>query len=523
MTPTTKESQRAELHKTIWRIANDLRGSVDGWDFKTYVLGMLFYRFISENLDSFLTRAERDAGNADFHYATLSDAEAEFARKDTVEEKGFFILPSHLFANVRKRAASDENLNETLDAVFKAIEGSAVGAASENDIKGLFADLDVNSAKLGNTVPQRNQKLVKLLDAIGELNLGNFEDNTIDLFGDAYEYLMQMYAAVAGKSGGEYYTPQEVSELLARITVVGKTEVNKVYDPAVGSGSLLLKFQKALGPGKVRQGYFGQEINLTTYNLARINMFLHDVPYEMFNLAHGDTLTDPAHWDDEPFEAIVSNPPYSINWEGDANPLLINDPRFSPAGVLAPKSKADLAFTMHILHWLAVNGTAAIVEFPGVMYRSGAEAKIRKYLVDNNYVDAVIQLPPDLFFGTTIATCILVLKKSKTTNDVLFIDASAEFTRSGNKNKLTDAHQKRILDALVAREDVDHFTKAVPNDEIGEQGYLLSVSSYVEAEDTRVATDITALNAEIARIVARQSELRAAIDDIVADLEGAKE
>ena len=522
MTPTTKESQRAELHKTIWRIANDLRGSVDGWDFKTYVLGMLFYRFISENLDSFLTKAEREAGNADFHYATLSDAEAEFARKDTVEEKGFFILPSHLFANVRQRAAADENLNETLDAVFKAIEGSAVGAASENDIKGLFADLDVNSQKLGNTVPQRNQKLIKLLDAIGDLNLGNFEDNTIDLFGDAYEYLMQMYAAVAGKSGGEYYTPQEVSELLARITVVGKTEVNKVYDPAVGSGSLLLKFQKVLGPGKVRQGYFGQEINLTTYNLARINMFLHDVPYEQFDLAHGDTLTEPAHWDDEPFEAIVSNPPYSINWEGDSNPLLINDPRFSPAGVLAPKSKADLAFTMHILHWLAVNGTAAIVEFPGVMYRSGAEAKIRKYLVDNNFVDAVIQLPPDLFFGTTIATCILVLKKSKTTNDVLFIDASAEFTRSGNKNRLTDAHQRRILDALVKRQGALHFAKTVPNVEIAGRDYLLSVSSYVEAEDARVDTDIAALNAEIARIVARQSELRAAIDKIVADLDGAE-
>ncbi|CAN5405808.1 type I restriction-modification system subunit M [soil metagenome] len=519
MTPTTREAQRAELHKTIWRIANDLRGSVDGWDFKTYVLGMLFYRFISENLDSFLTKGEREAGNADFHYSALSDAEAEFARKETVEEKGFFILPAHLFANVRKRAAADENLNETLDAVFKAIEGSAVGAASENDIKGLFADLDVNSAKLGNTVSQRNQKLVKLLDAIGDLNLGSFEDNTIDLFGDAYEYLMQMYAAVAGKSGGEYYTPQEVSELLARITVVGKTEVNKVYDPAVGSGSLLLKFQKVLGPGKVRKGYFGQEINLTTYNLARINMFLHDVPYEQFDFAHGDTLTDPAHLDDEPFEAIVSNPPYSIKWEGDANPLLINDPRFAPAGVLAPKSKADLAFTMHILHWLAVNGTAAIVEFPGVMYRGGAEAKIRKYLVDNNYVDAVIQLPPDLFFGTTIATCILVLKKSKTTNDVLFIDASAEFTRSGNKNKLTDSHQQRILDAFVARENVEHFTKLVLNADLAERRYLLSVSSYVDAEDSRVATDIRALNADIGTIVARQAELRSAIDAIIADLE----
>jgi type I restriction enzyme M protein len=522
MTPATKEAQRAELHRTIWRIANDLRGSVDGWDFKSYVLGLLFYRFISENLTAYLNQLERNAGIPDFSYAALADSDAEFGRKDTVEEKGFYILPSQLFENVCKRAANDENLNETLDAVFKAIEGSAVGADSEDDIKGLFADLDVNSAKLGNTVAQRNQKLVKLLHAIGDLNLGDFADHEIDAFGDAYEYLMQMYAADAGKSGGEYYTPQEVSELLARITVVGKTEVNKVYDPAVGSGSLLLKFQRILGPGKVRKGFFGQEINLTTYNLARINMFLHDVPYEQFNLAHGDTLLHPAHWDDEPFEAIVSNPPYSIRWEGDANPLLINDQRFAPAGVLAPKSKADLAFTMHILSWLAVNGTAAIVEFPGVLYRGGAEQKIRKYLIDNNYVDTVIQLPPDLFFGTTIATCILVLKKSKTTNDVLFIDASKEFTRSGNKNKLTEAHQEKILDAFTNRKNIDHFAKVVPNTEIAERDYLISVSSYVEAEDTREVVDIKALNTEIEQIVARQAELRTAIDEIVADLENSK-
>ncbi len=521
MPPVTREQQRAELHKTIWRIANDLRGSVDGWDFKSYVLGMLFYRFISENLTAYLNELERKADQPDFDYTELSDADAEFGRKVTVEEKGFYILPSELFVNVRARAAKDENLNETLQRVFKNIEGSAVGADSEDDIKGLFDDLDVNSQKLGPTVAKRNERLVKLLDAIGELNLGDFTTHEIDAFGDAYEYLMQMYASEAGKSGGEYYTPQEVSELLARITVVGKTEVNKVYDPAVGSGSLLLKFQKILGPGKVRKGFFGQEINLTTYNLARINMFLHDVPYEQFDLAHGDTLIDPQHWDDEPFEAIVSNPPYSIHWDGDANPLLINDPRYAPAGVLAPKSKADLAFTMHILSWLAVNGTAAIVQFPGVMYRGGAEAKIRKYLIDNNYVDAVIQLPPDLFFGTTIATCILVLKKSKKDNAVLFIDGSAEFVRGGNKNRLTAANQQRILDAFIAREDIEHFAKLVPNSELAGRDYLLSVSSYVEAEDTREAVDITALNAEIARIVARQSELRTAIDEIVADLEGA--
>ncbi|TFD27351.1 type I restriction-modification system subunit M [Cryobacterium lyxosi] len=519
MAPTTREAQRAQLHKTIWRIANDLRGSVDGWDFKSYVLGMLFYRFISENLSAYINAGEHDAGSH-LDYSTLNDADAEPARAEVVREKGFFILPSELFTNVRKRAALDENLNETLEHVFKNIEGSAVGADSEGDIKGLFDDLEVNSTKLGSTVAKRNEKLVKLLDAIGELPLGNFEDNSIDLFGDAYEYLMQMYASSAGKSGGEYYTPQEVSELLARITVVGKTSVNKVYDPAVGSGSLLLKFAKVLGKENVRQGFYGQEINLTTYNLARINMFLHDVNYADFNLAYGDTLIDPAHWDDEPFEAIVSNPPDSIKWDGDANPLLINDPRFAPAGVLAPKSKADLAFTMHILSWLAVNGTAAIVEFPGVLYRSGAEQKIRKYLVDNNYVDAVIQLPPDLFFGTTIATCIIVLKKSKNDNAVLFIDASAEFKRGGNKNKLTDKHQKRILDAFTIRGNTDHFARLMPNEDIAANDYNIAVSSYVEEEDTREVIDIAGLNAEIASIVDRQADLRISIDAIVADLEG---
>lgn len=519
--PVTSEAQRNEVHKMIWKIANDLRGSVDGWDFKSYVLGILFYRFISENLTSYLNQQERAAGNGDFDYSSLSDKEAEFGRVETVAEKGFYILPSELFVNVRRRAKNDENLNETLERVFNNIEGSAVGTASEDDLKGLFDDLDVNSAKLGASVAKRNEKLVKLLDAIGDLTLGNFEDNSIDLFGDAYEYLMQMYASSAGKSGGEYYTPQEVSELLAKLTLVGKTQVNKVYDPAAGSGSLLLQFAKVLGKENIRQGFFGQEINLTTYNLARINMFLHDLNYEKFNIAHGDTLTDPAHWDDEPFEAIVSNPPYSIRWDGDSNPLLINDPRFTPAGVLAPQSKADLAFTMHMLSWLATDGTAAIVEFPGVLYRGGAEQKIRKYLIDNNYIDAVIQLPPDLFFGTTIATCIIVLKKSKKDNSVLFIDGTNEFERTGNKNKLKPHHIERILAAFTARTDEEHFTKLVPASVLAENGFNISVSSYVDKVDTSVAVDITALNAQIAEIVARQSELRTQIDAIVADLEGA--
>jgi type I restriction enzyme M protein len=306
MPDSRKEQERAELHRTIWNIANDLRGSVDGWDFKQYVLGILFYRYISENLTSYINAGEHETGDASFDYAKLSDGEAESAREDLVKTKGFFILQSELFENVRRRAAGDENLNETLEKVFGNIESSAQGTDSEENFKGLFDDIDVTSNKLGNTVAKRNEKLVKLLNGVGDMKLGDYKDNTIDAFGDAYEFLMGMYASHAGKSGGEYYTPQEVSELLTRVALVGKTEVNKVYDPACGSGSLLLKFAKILGKENVRLGFFGQEINITTYNICRINMFLHDIDYDKFDIAHGDTLTDPLHWDDEPFEAIVS-------------------------------------------------------------------------------------------------------------------------------------------------------------------------------------------------------------------------
>jgi len=516
----TKEQEREELHRTIWQIANDLRGSVDGWDFKSYVLGLLFYRFISENLTSYINKEEQRTGNNNFDYTKISDNDAEFGRADTVKEKGFYILPSGLFENVRRNAKSDANLNETLSNVFKNIENSAKGTESEDDLRGLFDDIDVNSNKLGGTVTKRNELLTKIIEAIGDLRLGDYQDNTNDLFGDAYEFLMTMYASNAGKSGGEFFTPQEVSELLAEITVVGKKQVNKVYDPACGSGSMLLKFAKVLGKENVRQGFFGQEINITTYNLCRINMFLHDINYEKFDIAHGDTLLEPKHWDDEPFDCIVSNPPYSIKWDGDSNPLLINDPRFSPAGVLAPKSKADLAFTMHMLSWLSTSGTAAIVEFPGVLYRSGAEQKIRKYLIDNNYVDTVIQLPPDLFFGTSIATCIIVLKKSKKDNATLFIDASAEFVRGGNKNKLTEANREKILNAFIERKDNAHFAKLVLNSDIAENEYNIAVSSFVEQENTTEEVDILKLNAHIAEIVIKQNKLRIAIDEIVADLEG---
>lgn len=511
-----KEYEREELHKTIWKIANELRGSVDGWDFKQYVLGFLFYRFISENLTNYINELEPDDN---FDYAALSDDQAEYGRIETLKEKGFYILPSELFVNVRKRAKSDKDLNVTLNNIFNNIENSAKGTDSEDDMKGLFDDIDVNSNKLGNTVNERNNKLVKLLDAVGDLPLGNYHDNTIDVFGDAYEYLMTMYASNAGKSGGEFFTPQEVGELLARIVLIDKTEVNKVYDPCVGSGGLLLKFAKILGKENVKQGFFGQEINLTTYNLCRINMFLHDINYNKFNIARGDTLIDPKHWDDEPFDAIVSNPPYSIKWAGKSNPLLINDERFAPAGILAPESKADLAFTLHMLSWLSAKGTAAIVEFPGVLYRGGAEGKIRKYLIDNNFVDTVIQLPPDLFFGTSIATCILVLKKNKTENNVLFIDASEEFVRNTNKNKLSDTNIENIVNIIKDRKDVENKAIVVPNEEIANNDYNISVNSYLKTTNNEVEIDIVELNKHIEEIVSKQSQVRKELDSIIQELE----
>jgi type I restriction enzyme M protein len=531
-----KEQERAELHKTIWQIANDLRGSVDGWDFKQYVLGMLFYRFISENLVTYIDKNQKASGDVHFSYEKLSDEDAETAREQVVSEKGFFILPSELFSNVVKKADQDENLNVTLEKIFKDIESSASGTESEKNMRGLFDDIDVNSNKLGGTVVEKNNRLRKLMKAIDDLKLGKYEDNTIDAFGDAYEFLMTMYAANAGKSGGEFFTPQEVSELLTRLALIDfgnqytdkdgkvvvpdKTHVEKVYDPACGSGSLLLKFAKILGKDNVELGFFGQEINLTTYNLARINMFLHDINFEKFSIGYGDTLQSPIHWDDKPFDAIVSNPPYSIKWEGDANPLLINDERFAPAGVLAPKSKADYAFVMHILSWLSSNGTASIVEFPGILYRGGAEQKIRKYLIDNNYVDSVIQLPSDLFFGSTISTAIMVLRKNKKDNKIHFVDASKEFVRIDIKNKLSPANITKILDSVRYKSNKDYFSRYVDVNEVIEKEYNLAVNTYIEAASSNEVIDIYKLNLKIKEIVNRVDLLRKAIDDIVANLEG---
>ena len=510
MADSKKEQEREELHRAIWAIADELRGAVDGWDFKNYVLGTMFYRYISENLTNYINRGEHAAGNLDFDYARMSDSDAEEAREGLVEEKGFFILPSELFCNVRMRASMDVNLNE---------KESAKGSQSESSFAGLFDDFDVNSNKLGSTVARRNERLAKLLDGIALMRLGSVDEHDIDAFGDAYEYLMTMYASNAGKSGGEFFTPADVSELLTRLGTVGKKKINKVYDPACGSGSLLLKALKVLGKDAVVTGFFGQEINITTYNLCRINMFLHDVGFDKFDVACEDTLTNPQHWDDEPFELIVSNPPYSIKWAGDDNPLLINDPRFAPAGVLAPKSKADMAFIMHALSWLAPNGTAAIVCFPGIMYRGGAEQKIRKYLIDNNFVDCVIQLPSNLFFGTTIATCIMVMKKGKQDNKVLFINATNECIKITNNNKLTQENIQHIVDAYTNRESIDYYCKLASYEDVVEQDYSLAISTYVEQQDTREKIDIEALNARIEEIEQRGHLLRIAVNKIVTDLQ----
>ena len=510
--------EREELHKTIWKIANELRGSVDGWDFKQYVLGLLFYRFISENIENYVNENQRKAGLSDFKYRDITDDEALLGKSQILEEKGFFILPSELFCNIRKGADKNENLNVVISNVFNNIEASARGTASEDDVKGLFDDFTIDN-KLGNTVDERNEKLVKLLNAIGDLNFGDYTDNNIDLFGDAYEFLMTMYASSAGKSGGEFFTPQEVGELLARIVIMNKTSVNKVYDPACGSGGLLLKFAKILGKENVREGFFGQEINLTTYNLARINMFLHNINYNNFSIERGDTLIHPAHWNDEPFDAIVSNPPYSIKWAGKENPILINDERFAPAGVLAPTSKADLAFTMHMLSWLSPKGTAAIVEFPGVLYRGGAEQKIRQYMIDNNFVDTVIQLPSDLFFGTSIATCVLVLKKNKTDNNILFVDATNECVRTTNKNKLSDENIESIVSLLKDRKSVENKSYLATYEEVKDNDYNISVNSYLKTASEDTTIDIEEVNKKLSQVVPRQQKIREELEAIIKKLE----
>ena len=516
------EELKNELGSLIWRMATNLvhGGKVSPVQFMDYTLGALFYRFISENITDYCNQLMADAGVPNPDYANMNDATAENARDQIINAKGFFILPSQLFINVANGASKNTELNTTLANNFKAIEQSAIGKPSENDVKGLFSNFNTNDNGLGTTVGERNELLTTLLESVRDLNFTTYIESGLDVFGICYEHLIKMYALNSGTKGGEFYTPSEVSYLLAKIAAAGRKTVNKVYDPACGSGSLLLNFNLVLGAKNVEDGFYGQEINLKTYNLCRMNMFLHNVNYDHFDIQLGDTLRNPLHTDEEPFDAIVSNPPYSIPWDGDNDATLINDPRFAPAGVLAPRSKADFAFTMHMLSWLSAQGTAAIVEFPGILYRSGAEQKIRRYLVSNNYVDTVIQLPQNLFFGTSIATCLLILKKNKSDNRVCFIDASNEFGHEGNKNKLTAENIDRIYNAYMSKEEDAHFCHVVTTADIESENFNLSVSTYVEQEDTREKVDIKELNQRIAEIVAREQKLRTDIDAIVKELEG---
>lgn len=513
----TSTQQRAALQRQIWAIANEVRGAVDGWDFKQYVLGALFYRFISENFASYI-----EGGDESVDYAKLDDSViTPDIKDDAIKTKGYFIYPSQLFSNIVAHANHNDNLNTDLANIFADIEASANGYPSEVDIKGLFADFDTTSNRLGSTVKDKNTRLAAVLQGVAELDFGNFEDNQIDLFGDAYEFLISNYAANAGKSGGEFFTPQHVSKLIAQLAMHKQTSVNKIYDPACGSGSLLLQAKKHFDSHIIQDGFYGQEINHTTYNLARMNMFLHNINYDKFNIAYGDTLLNPLHNLDKPFDAIVSNPPYSVKWIGSDDPTLINDERFAPAGVLPPKSKADFAFVLHALSHLSAKGRAAIVCFPGIFYRGGAEKKIRQYLVENNYVETVIALAPNLFFGTTIAVNILVLSKSKTDNNTQFIDASELFKKETNTNTLLDEHVEKIMAVFDSKEEVEHFTKNASAEDIAGKDFNLSVSSYVEAKDTREIISIDEVNAELKATVANITRLRGEIDSIVAQIEGA--
>ncbi|WP_161531226.1 type I restriction-modification system subunit M [Riemerella anatipestifer] len=513
----TNIAQRQQLQNNIWKIANEVRGAVDGWDFKQFVLGTLFYRFISENFANYI-----EAGDESINYAALpNEVITPEIKEDAIKTKGYFIYPSQLFVNIAKHANTNPNLNTDLKAIFDAIESSANGYPSESDIKGLFADFDTTSTRLGNTVEQKNARLAAVLKGVEELNFGNFEENHIDLFGDAYEFLISNYAANAGKSGGEFFTPQHVSKLIARLAMHKQQKVNKIYDPAAGSGSLLLQAKKHFDNHIIEEGFFGQEINHTTYNLARMNMFLHNINYDKFEIVLGDTLTAPQFGNQKPFDAIVSNPPYSIKWIGSDDPTLINDERFAPAGVLAPKSKADFAFVLHALSYLSAKGRAAIVCFPGIFYRGGAEQKIRKYLVDNNYVETVISLAPNMFYGTSIAVNILVLSKHKTDNKTQFIDASGEdfFKKVTNNNVLEDHHIERIIDIFDTKEEVPHVSATVDNAKVADNDYNLSVSSYVKPKDTREKPDIKTLNKEIDQTVGKINQLRAEIDAIIKEIE----
>ncbi|QCZ36599.1 type I restriction-modification system subunit M [Mycoplasma nasistruthionis] len=525
--PNLNNTHKTELRKAVMAIANKNRGKLNSYEFAPYVFGALFYRFLSTKITNYINEQEQDVQNYNYEldFETFSDenisnnSDIKETVKYIADDLGYFIKPSDLFNNVLKKVDTNENLNQDLRRIFVSIVESSKGKDSEEDFEGLFDTFDFNKSALGNNLSEKNEFFAYILKEINNIPIDSVEDSGIDVFGEVYEYLISAYGNDSNREAGAYFTPETVSVLLSKIVTNGKTEIDSIYDPTCGTGSLLLQTRKIHGEGFVKNGYFGQEIKNESYNLARMNMFLHDLNFTEFKIRLGDTLKEP-YFVNQKFEAVVSNPPYSLKWNLDKNPVLLQDERFQNAGVLAPSSKADLAFVLHSLHYLSAKGVAAIVCFPGVFHRGGAEQKIRQYLVENNYIDTIIELPQNLFFGTGISTYILVMKKNKQNDrNIMFINASKLFKKEGKHNILTDENIAQIIDLFSSRKEEQYLSKIVTPDEIKENNYNLSVSNYVEIENTKPVIDIKELNAKIKATSKKINELRAEIDQIIEELE----
>ena len=517
------EAQKQRLEAQLWKIANELRGKMDADEFRDYILGFIFYKYLSEKQYLFANRLLETEDVKNFALVTdVGDLEA--IREESLEKLGYFLKPSELFSAIAKRGnikvdeddeeAAGNFILEDLQAILNAIEQSTMGHDSESDFNKLFEDIDLASTKLGRTPAARNTLIAKVL---AHLDLINFrlEEVDADVLGDAYEYLIAQFASGAGKKAGEFYTPQQVSRILSKIVTLGKTKIKSAYDPACGSGSLLLRIAKEAEVG----GFYGQELNRTTYNLARMNMILHDVHFSRFDIQQEDTLEEPQHIM-ERFEAVVANPPFSAKWKGADNPLNETDDRFSIYGRLAPSSKADFAFVQHMIHQLADNGTAAIVLPHGVLFRGAAEGAIREYIIkEQNYLDAVIGLPPNLFYGTTIPACILVFKKCRVHDgDIIFIDASRDFEKIGNQNFLTDIHVEKIMETYAKRLNIERYSHIALLSEVAENGYNLNIPRYVDTFEEEDAVDLDAVTHALQAIEADMAKIDESISEFAREL-----
>ncbi|WP_419885727.1 type I restriction-modification system subunit M [Paenibacillus sp. B-A-8] len=496
---TTTELQRkqqADLHKKLWDMANDLRGQMEAYEFKNYILGLIFYRYLSEKTETRVSKLLEEDGI--IYAKAWKDEEYRNALSDElIQQIGYVIEPEYLFSNMIAEIGKGDQGKfdiEMLQRAINAVTESTLGAASQDDFQHLFDDMDLASSKLGRDVKSRSKLIAKIMININDIPFLH-EDIEIDVLGDAYEYLIGQFAATAGKKAGEFYTPQQVSKILAKIVTIGKKDLRSVYDPTCGSASLVLRVGKEVNVRK----FFGQEKTSTTYNLARMNMLLHDVSYQNFDIQNGDTLEEPKHLD-ERFEAVVANPPYSAKWSSDAK--FLNDERFSAYGRLAPASKADFAFVQHMIHQLDDNGTMAVVLPHGVLFRGAAEGVIRKYLIgDKNYLDAVIGLPANIFFGTSIPTCILVFKKCRKDDDnILFIDASNEFERGKNQNRLRDEDVEKIVDTYMSRQTIEKYSYAATLKEVKTNDFNLNIPRYVDTFEEEEEIDIDLVQDRIKEI-----------------------